>query len=233
MPFGLTNAPAAFQHFMNDILADLLDVCTVSYLDDILIYSNNPEEHKKHVREVLRRLRNNGLYARLEKCQFHTDSVEYLGFRLSPEGLSMDPAKVKIIQDWPEPRKVKDIQSFLGFANFYRRFIDGYSDIVVLLTRLTWKNTPWVFSDICHEAFKKLKSAFTSAPILSHWIPNAPIIVETDALDYAIAAVISNVHSDGQIYLIAFFSQTMNILELNYDTHDKELLAIYEAFRTW
>jgi hypothetical protein len=103
MPFGLTNAPAAFQHFMNDIFSDLLDVAVIVYLDDILVYSDNLEDHKKHVREVLRRLQKHGLFARADKCSFHQDTVEYLGFILSLNGLSMDQAKVKVIQDWPEP----------------------------------------------------------------------------------------------------------------------------------
>ena len=119
MPIGLTNAPATFQRFMNNIFSDLLDINVTIYLDDILIYSNDPAEHKKHVCEVLRCLRKHGLYAHLDKCHFSTDSVEYLGFILLKEGLKMDPSKVLTIQDWPEPRKIKDIQSFLGFANFY------------------------------------------------------------------------------------------------------------------
>ena len=139
MPFGLSNAPAAFQRFMNDVFADLLDKNVIVYLDDILIYSDNLAEHKKHVREVLRRLRKHGLYARADKCEFHSDTVEYLGYILSPQGLTMSPSKVQDILDWPTPRKVKDVQSFLGFANFYRRFIHAYSDIVVPLTRLTRK----------------------------------------------------------------------------------------------
>jgi hypothetical protein len=123
MPFGLTNTPAAFQRYMNDIFSDLLDVHVIIYLDDILVYSDNPADHTKHVHEVLRRLR--------KFCCFSTDTVEYLGFILSPEGLKVDPSKVQTIQDWPEPHKIKDIQSFLGFANFYRRFISDYSKIVV------------------------------------------------------------------------------------------------------
>ena len=181
MPFGLTNVPAAFQRFMNDIFSDLLEVYVIIYLDDILIYSENPADHKKHVREVLRRLRQHGLYCKPEKCHFSSDSVEYLGFILTKDGLTMDPAKVLTIQDWPEPRKVKDIQSFLGFANFYHRFISGYSDIVVPLTRLTRKNTPWNFSDAARKSFETLKSVFISAPILTHWIPDKPLIIETDA----------------------------------------------------
>jgi len=145
MPFGLTNAPAAFQRFVNTIFADMLDVCVVVYLDDILIYSEDMDSHHKHVQEVLRRLRLHKLFAKPEKCEFHLDSVEYLGYCLSPNGLTMSPDKITTICDWPEPRKVKDIQSFLGFANFYHRFIFNYSDIVVPLTQLTRKNTPWNF----------------------------------------------------------------------------------------
>src|SRR5882724_2017947 len=133
MPEGLTNAPAAFQRFMNNIFADMIDVIVIIYLDDILIYSDNISEHKLHVREVLRRLHANGLFARADKCEFHITSCEYLGYMLSPEGLTMALYKVQIIQDWPVPRKVKDIQSFLGFANFYRRFIYRYSEITVPL----------------------------------------------------------------------------------------------------
>jgi hypothetical protein len=117
--------------------------------------------------------------------------MEYLGYCLSPKGLTMSMEKVKAIQDWPEPRKVKDVQSFLGFANFYRHFIHRYSDIVVPLTRLTCKGTPWLFSDDCRSAFHLLKDAFTSTPILTHWVPDTPLIVETDASDYAISGIIS------------------------------------------
>src|SRR5882724_1376465 len=233
MPFGLTNSPAAFQRFMNDIFADMLDVCVIVYLDDILIYSDNIEQHREHVREVLRRLRHNGLFAGINKCTFHADSVEYLGYILSPTGLSMDPAKVQTIQDWPEPRKVKDIQSFLGFANFYRRFIHEYSDIVIPLTRLTRKDLKWNFSAACRDAFNQLKTAFLSAPVLTHWIPDTPMTVETDASDYAIAAILSITLPDGEIHPVAFHSHTLTAPELNYDTHNKELLAIFEAFQKW
>src|ERR1700731_4119812 len=159
--------------------------------------------------------------------------MEYLGFVLSPTGLSMDTAKFKAIKEWPTPWKVQDIQSFLRFANFYCHFIHGYSDIVTLMTRLTQKNTPWLWSDDCQSAFDSLKSAFSSAPILLHFIPGSPLIVETDALDYAVAAILSMVASDGEVHPITFHSHTLGISELNYDTHDKELLTIFEAFTAW
>ena len=140
---------------------------------------------------------------------------------------------MKIIQDWPEPKKVKDIQSFLGFANFYRQFIFNYSDIVIPLTYFTRKNVPWKFDSFCHNAFNSLKKAFTSTLILTHWIPDAQLIVETDALDYALATIFSIVNKDNKVYLVAFHSCTFTAVELNYDMHDKELLAIFEAFKIW
>ena len=149
-----------------------LDVCIVIYLDDILIYSNNISKHYWHVKEVLKHFYKASLYAKAEKCEFHSESVEYLGYILSPSSLTMSDDKVKIIQDWTEPKKVKDIQFFLGFVNFYHQFIFNYSDIVILLTCLIWKNIPWKFNSSCCDAFNSLKKAFISTLILTHWIFN-------------------------------------------------------------
>ena len=233
MHYGLTNAPASFQRFMNDIFKDLLDVCVVVYLDDILIYSRSAEDHAQHVEEVLRRLCANDLYAKIEKCDFSVDTTNFLGFIISPQGLQMDESKIKVIQDWPAPRKVKEVQSFLGFANFYRRFIAHYSKITVPLTRLTRKSAPWYWSPECDLAFRLLKEAFTTAPILHHFDPTLPPVVETDASDYAIAGIISLRTDDGDVHPVAFYSRTLSGAELNYDTHDKELLAIFHAFKIW
>ena len=168
MLFSLTNAPAAFQWFMNDIFSNLLDICVMIYLDDILIYSNNMSEHHQHVKKVLKHLCKAGLYAKAERCEFHSKSVEYLGYILSSSGLTMSDDKIKIIQDWLELKKVKDIQFFLGFTNFYYRFIFNYSDIVILLTHLTQKDISWKFDSSCQDAFNSLKKAFIPAPILTH-----------------------------------------------------------------
>lgn len=127
MPFGLTNAPAVFQHFMNDVFRDLLDVTTLIYLDDILIFSEDPAKHTQHVKQILERLIKFGLYAKAEKSEFSSTKTEFLGFIISPEGLNMAPSKVEAVTQWPIPKTVKDLQQFLGFANFYRRFIPGYS----------------------------------------------------------------------------------------------------------
>ena len=145
----------------------------------------------------------------------------------------MDQSKVQTIQDWPEPRKVKDIQSFLGFANFYRHFISNYFDIIVPLTQLTHKGVPWNFSDAGRKSFQSLKTAFTTTPILTHWIPNKQLIVERDASDYALSAILSLQLDSGEIHPVAFHSHTFTPPELNYNTHNKELLVIFEAFRVW
>ena len=233
MLFSLTNAPTAFQQFMNDIFSDLLDVCVMIYLDDILIYLNNMSKHHQHVKEVLKCLCKAGFYTKAEKYEFHSESVEYLEYILSSSGLTMSDDKIKIIQDWPEPKKVKDIQSFLSFANFYHWFIFNYLDIVILLTRLTQKDIPWKFDSSCQDAFNSLKKAFTSTPILTHWIPDAQLIVETDASDYALAAILSIVNKNNEVHPVAFHSYTFTVAELNYDTHDKKLLAIFKAFKIW
>jgi Reverse transcriptase (RNA-dependent DNA polymerase)/RNase H-like domain found in reverse transcriptase len=163
----------------------------IIYLDNILIFSDNKDNHFRHVSEVLKRLRKHGLYANGKKCDFHSESIDYLGHMIRPNGLQIDPAKVKVIQDWPEPQKVKDIQSFLGFANFYRRYIHNYSDIVVPLTCLTQKDILWNFDESCKLAFLTLEQAFISAPVLTHYKPGCPLVIKTDASDYALAAIIS------------------------------------------
>jgi len=218
---------------MNNVFSNLLDVCIVVYLDDILIYSDDITQHQRHVKEVLRRPQKAGLYAKAEKCKFHLDSIEYLGYVLSPSGLTMSDAKVKTIQEWPEPKKVKDIQSFLGFTKFYRRFIFNYSDKVILLTRLTRKDTPWNFDNNCRKAFNTLKQAFTSASILTHWVLDAQLVMETNASDYALAAILSIITEDNEIHPVAFHSWTFSTPKLNYNVHNKELLVIFEAFKIW
>ncbi len=145
----------------------------------------------------------------------------------------MSKDKIKAISDWPVPWKVKDIQSFLGFANFYHYFIHKYSKIVIPLTHLTCKGTLWKFDDKCMAAFNKLKQAFTHAPILTYWVSDHQLVVETDASNYAITAILSIYFEDGEIHPITFLSQSLHNAELNYDTHNKELLAIFEAVKYW
>src|SRR5467141_3491359 len=153
---------------------------------------------------------------------------------VTPTGISMDTAKTNAVSIWPTPTNLKAVQAFLGFANFYRRFIVGFSDIVIPLIRLTHKDTPFSWGPDHTKAFGALKHAFTMAPILMHFNPDNPIVVETDTSDYAIAVIISQISpDDGDIHLIAFYSRSMQPAELNYEIYNKELLAIFKAFQQW
>jgi hypothetical protein len=166
MPFGLTNAPASFQRSMNEILSDYLDVFCIAYLDDILIYSDNLEQHRRHVKMILRMVEEVGLTLKASKCEFHTNKTEYLGYIISPTGIEIDPDTVRAVAEWKEPTNVKGVQSFLGFANFYRRFIRDFSKITAPLTRLVRKDTPWGWRNDAQVAFEELKRGMLSEPIL-------------------------------------------------------------------
>jgi len=232
MPFGLPNAPAVFQHFMNDVFRDMLDRIILIYLDDLLIFSDNPEQHAEHVRQVLERLIKNGLYCSAEKCEFSVTSTEFLGFIVTPNGVTMSDNRVNAVLGWPEPTKVKELQQFLGFANFYRRFISGYSRIISPLTKLLKKDSTWRFSESEKKAFNIIKEAFTSAGMLRHFEPDRETVIETDSSDYAISGILSQ-YEGKVLYPVAFMSRKMNPAEINYEIHDKELVAIVESVRTW
>ncbi|MBW0567954.1 hypothetical protein O181_107669 [Austropuccinia psidii MF-1] len=232
MPFGLTNAPASFQNFVNDIFAEFLDIFVVVYLDDIMVFSSSKNEHVKHAASVLQILRENDLFAKASKCVFHASSVEYLGYVVSSNGLKMDSSKVQQILNWPQPKNIKDPQSFLGFANFYHCFIKNYSKKITSLTSLLKKDSPFIFNEEALSQFQILKEAFTTAPILSNFNPSLPNIVETDGSDYALGAVLSQVNDSGK-HPIACDSRKLLPAELNYEIHDKELFGIVWALECW
>ncbi|QRW20573.1 Retrotransposable element Tf2 protein [Rhizoctonia solani] len=233
MPFGLTNAPAAFQHFMNDLFRDLINVTVVIYLDDILIFSKKPEDHPSHVREVLSRLMKNQLFCKLSKCHFHVTTVDYLGIVISPAGFSMDQKKIEAITSWPTPKTVKQVQAFLGFVNYLRRFIPNFSSVARPLHNLTKKDSPWSWDVLEEQAFQELKALVTKAPVLIHSNPNLPYYLETDASGIAMGAILSQRGEDNRLHPVAYMSKSFSGAEANYDTHDKELLAIIKALEEW
>jgi hypothetical protein len=234
MPFGLCNAPGTFQFYVNDVFRDYLDDFMSAYLDDLLIYSATLKEHKRHVRLVLQRLADNQLYLKASKCQFHQTQISFLGYTISEAGISMDSAKVDAVTSWPVPSSVLDIQVFLGLANFYRRFIKNFSQIIAPITRLLKKDVQFHWDRAADKAFQALKKAFTSAPVLRHFDFNRPAIVETDASDFAIGGVISQRDDrDGLLHPVAFHSRKFIPAELNYEIYDKEMLAIVECLSTW
>jgi len=233
MPFGLTNAPPSFQRWMNEILSDNLDIFCLTYLDDILVFSPDEETHRKHIRAVITRVRDTGLTPKAFKCEFHALETEYLGYVISPEGLRMNEEKIRTIRDWKESTNVKGVQSFLGFANFYRRFIRDYSKITTPLSSLTRKDKLWEWGDKQQEAFEMLKGAMITQPILQHFDPEQPVTIETDASDYAIGAICSQPDTKGILHPVAYYSRKLKDPERNYDIHDKELLAIVDALQKW
>ncbi|KAL0200244.1 hypothetical protein M9458_003431, partial [Cirrhinus mrigala] len=234
MPFGLCNSPSVFQQFINDVLRDMLGRWCYAYLDDILIYSKTLEEHTQHVRAVLRRLLAHQLYCKLEKCAFHQHTTTFLGFVISSQGVAMDPQKMEAVRSWPLPTSLKQLQRFLGFANFYRRFIQGFSATAAPLTALTKPSRrDFQLTPEAIQAFKKLCLLFTTAPVLIHPNPAKPFVVEVGASDVGVGAVLSQRGPDEKLHPCSFFSRKFNPTQQRYGVGDRELLAIKWALEEW
>ena len=234
-PLGLANAPSTFQKYINWCLRDYLDEFVSAYIDDILVFTTGSlRKHREHVSKVLERLRQAGLQISIDKCEFETHSTKYLGFIIETgKGVRMDPEKVKAILDWASPTTVKGVRAFLGFANFYRRFIKEFSAIVAPLTRLTSKDVKFHWSEEANGAFERLKKAFTCAPVLMQFDPDRETVLEADASGYATGGVLSQYDEEGVLRPCAFFSQKNSPAECNYEIYEKELLAIIKCTRQW
>jgi hypothetical protein len=234
MMFGLTNAPATFQNMMNDIFADLImEGKVVVYLDDILIFSKDLKEHRRITRIVMERLREHKLFLKHEKCEFEKTRIEYLGLIISAGQVEMDPVKVAGVAEWPAPTSRKEVQQFLGFANFYRRFIRDYSHIARPLFDLTGK-AEFKWGEEQEAAFQDLKARITSSPILILADETKPFRVEADSSDVATGAVLSQRSgTDDKWHPVAFYSKSLSAVQRNYDIHDKEMLAIIRALEEW
>jgi transposase InsO family protein len=239
MPFGLTNAPATFQSYIHQALRGLLDTICVAYLDDILIFSKDRDSHTQHIKQVLERMREAELYAKPSKCIFYQSQVEFLGYIISDKGVSMDPSRVETVAKWAEPKTYREIQVFLGFCNFYRRFICGYSGTAAPLTALlkgskNGKKPGSVQLGLYEKlAFRRLIAAFQTAPLLRHFDPQLPVRIETDASKFAMAGILSQPDEEGRWHPVAFWSRKFNGPELNYGTPDQEMMAIVESFKHW
>jgi transposase InsO family protein len=240
MPFGLTNAPATFQRWMNGILQPFLghhvDV-TVCYIDDVMIATKGTkEEHHEYVGKILQVLQDNELVVEIDKCEFDQQQVEFLGFLVSGEGLKMAPSRSVAITQWPMPKSQKEVQIILGLWNFYRRFIKGYAGIVAPITdTLKGDGKNFSFGDAQKAAYYKICILFASenTPILRHYEEDRPAIIETDASDFAMGAVLSQKFEDGKIHPVAFISKKFSPAEMNYQIYDKEMLAIVYSMKTW
>jgi len=234
MPFGLTNAPSTFQDMMNHVFSDMIDLGLLVYMDDFLIYAKTEKEHDRQVKEVLGRLQENCLAVSLDKCIWKTQEVEFLGYVIGQDGIKMAKGKVEAVLDWKTLASLTEVQSFLGFVNFYRRFIKDYPRVVRPLTELTKKGKKeWEWNRQVEVAFRELNQRFTTAPILAHFDATKPVIIETDASDFAIGAVLSQRDEEGRLHPVAFHSRKFQPAEINYEIHDKELLAIVDTFKHW
>ncbi|XP_074322839.1 uncharacterized protein LOC141659812 [Apium graveolens] len=228
MSFGLTNAPAAFMDLMNRIFKEYLDKFVIVFIDDILIYSKTEEDHAEHVRTDLEILRKKKLYAKLSKCEFWLQEVQFLGHIVSNEGIKVDPIKIEAIMNWERPRTPTEVRSFLGLAGYYRRFVQNFSRIATSLTKLTRKNEKFIWNDKCEESFQELKRRLITAPVLSLPDDQGNFVIYSDASHKGLGCVLMQ-HDK----VIAYASRQLKPHEQKYPTHDLELAAIVFALKIW
>jgi len=235
MFFGMTNSPAIFQTMMNDIFRTVIaEGIVVVYLDDILIFTKTEEEHERAVQRVLEILAEHKLFLCPEKCEFHRKQIEYLGLVISENKVAMDPVKVAGVHEWPVPENRTDVQAFIGFVNFYHRFIQDFSTIARPLFDLTRSDQAWNWGTKEQEAFEHLKMAVTTASILALPQDLEPFHIEADSSDFASGAVLSQqLPGEEKWHPVAFYSKSLSPVERNYEIHDKEMLAIIHALEEW
>ncbi|GJP47149.1 hypothetical protein CLOM_g6376 [Closterium sp. NIES-68] len=232
MPFGLTNAPSTFQLTMNWVFRDLLDKCVIVYLDDILIYSKTHEQHLTDLEQVSQRLQEHRLITKGSKCEFLKSELEFLGHVVGADGIKIDSKKITTIRDWKPPTNLQELQSFLGFVNYVRRFIPNMAGITGPLTDVLRKGTLFEWGERQQTAFDELRNFLTSSPVLRIADPSRPFKVLTDASDFAIGAILLQDSGEG-LQPIAYESRKLQASERNYPVHDKEMLAIVHAFKVW
>ncbi|GJW81330.1 putative reverse transcriptase domain-containing protein [Tanacetum coccineum] len=228
MPFGLTNAPAVFMDLMNRVCKPYLDKFVIVFIDDILIYSKNKEEHEEHLKQILELLKKEELYAKFSKCEFWIPKVQFLGHVIDSEGIHVDPAKIESIKDWTSPKSPTEIRQFLGLAGYYRRFIEGFSKIAKPMTKLTQKKVKFEWGDKQEAAFQLLKQKLCSAPILALPEGSEDFIAYCDASKKGLGAVLMQREK-----VISYASRQLKIHEKNYTTHDLELGAVVFALKIW
>ena len=234
MFFGLTNSPATFQAMMNELLRDLINIGKVAvFIDDVIVGMETEEDHNELVVEVIKRLEENDLYVKLEKCKWRVREVEFLGVVIGPEGIKMEKEKVKGVLEWPTLKGVNDIQKFLGLVNYYRQFIEGFATVARPLHDLVKKDKKWEWTEREEKVFKELKERFIKEPVLAAPDIDKKMRMEVDALDYVMGGVLLIECGGGLWRLVAFLSKSLNETERNYEIHDKEMLAIIRGLEAW
>ena len=235
MPFGLSGGPGTFQQFMNDNFLEFQEFAAC-YIDDILIFSKSKKEHIQHVQRVLQRLREMGLTIDILKSEFYAKEVKFLGLIVEEQGIRMDPRKVEQIQNWTRPRDGRDlkgVRQFLGFVNFFRRFILRYAKVARPLYNLLMKESPGIWTDACEKAFEELKTAVSSDTVMMHFDCTKEAFVECDSSDVMTGGVLSQLDGEGRLRPVAYLSKSLIPAERNYAIYDKEMLAIIRCFEEW
>jgi hypothetical protein len=233
MAFGFANAPAYFQRWMSDILAPVINQRVENYLDDTATHHLDLGEHIRVNREVLKCFRKAGLFINARKCEFHKERMGFLGVEISPKGFEMERVKIEAIQDWRPPRNVRGVREFIGFCNFYRRFIKSFSEIARPLHDLTKVGQLWQWTENEQHTFDTLKNMICESPVLIHVDPTHKFQMETDASSYAYGAILSQKATDNKHHPVAFYSKTMTPAERNYSISDKEALPILKGLQFW
>ncbi|KAG0424754.1 Retrovirus-related Pol polyprotein from transposon, partial [Dictyocoela muelleri] len=230
MPYGLIGAPTTFTKTLSLLFSEVLGKFCHIYMDDLILYTSNFEDHLKYLEHVLKIYKDSGLKLSLKKCKFAQESVKYLGHIISKKGIQIDPVKLQGIRDYETPRNVKEVRRFLGMSSYYRKFINGFSSICAPLTNLTKKYSKFIWSELEEKAFVKLKELLSSSPILIHPNFNNPFKLHTDVLDLAIGAVLTQ-ESNGVDKPIAYFSRKLTPQESRYSVTEREALAIVKSVR--
>ena len=234
MFFGLTNLPATFQAMMNKLLRDLINIGKVAaFIDNVIIGMETEEGHDEIMAEVIRRLEENDLYVKPEKCRWKVKEVGFLGVVIGLEGIKMEKKKVKRVLEWPTPKCVKDVQKFLGLANYYHRFIEGFASIARPLHDMVKKDKKWEWTEKQERAFRELKKRFTEKLVLVAPDLDKKMRMEVDASDYATGGVLSMECEDKLWRLVVFLSKLLNKMKRNYKIHNKEMLAIIRGLEAW
>ncbi|GJT46381.1 putative reverse transcriptase domain-containing protein [Tanacetum coccineum] len=228
MPFGLTNTPAVFMDLMNRVCKPYLNKFMIVFIDDILIYSKNKQEHEERLKLILELLKKEELYAKFSKCEFWIPKVQFLGHVVDSEGIHVDPAKMESIKDWASPKSPTEIHQFLGLAGYYRRFIEGFSRIAKPMTKLTQKKVKFEWGDKQETSFQLIKQKLCSAPILTLPEGSEYFIAYCDASKKGLGAMLMQREK-----VIAYASRQLKIHEKNYTTHDLELGAVVFALKIW
>ncbi len=233
LSFKLTNELIFFQQYMNDVLWNFLnDFCQV-YLNDILIYSKTRKKHKDHVKLVLKQLRKAELQMNIQKCEFNVEEIVFLEVIVSEQDLRMNSSKMIVIVNWITSINLKEIQSFIRFVNFYRRFIRNCFKLVKSFIQLTRKDTSFVWNEVCIQAFRNLKKQISFTLVLRHFDLKRQTILKIDALNYVKDEILFQYNDENVLHLMIFYSKSMIFAEINYHIYDKKLLIIIRCFKHW